>query len=163
VRGVEMSFILGLLLFAQAASGGTLRVTVVDQTNAVVVGATVTVTGETPVNTTDAGVAVVTGLKPGGYTIEVEVPGFEKRVLSDVRVRAGENRQVAVLEIQKMEAAVTVEQDKQQAASDRNGPSFGTTLTRDQIQSLSDDPTILQQQLEEMAGPGAVIRIDGFE
>jgi hypothetical protein len=24
-----------------------------------------------------------------------------------------------------MEAAVTVEQDKQQAASDRNGPSFG--------------------------------------
>ena len=158
-----MSFLLGLLLFAQAATGGTLRVTVVDQTNAVVIGATVTVAGSTPVKTADAGVAVVSGLKPGTYTVEIEFPGFEKRVLTEVRVRNGENRQVAVLEIQKMEAAVTVEQDKQQAASDRNGPSFGTVLTRDQIDALSDDPTILQQQLEDMAGPGAVIRIDGFE
>ncbi|HEY6214088.1 MAG TPA: TonB-dependent receptor, partial [Vicinamibacterales bacterium] len=65
--------------------------------------------------------------------------------------------------IQRMETAVTVEQDKQAAASDRNGPSFGTTLTRDQIDALSDDPATLQQQLQDMAGPGAVIRIDGFE
>ena len=33
----------------------------------------------------------------------------------------------------------------------------------DQIEALSDDPTVLQQQLQDMAGPGAVIRIDGFE
>src|ERR1700730_10511851 len=72
-------------------------------------------------------------------------------------------RQAAMLAIGKMEAAVTVEQDKQQAASNRNGPSFGTVLTRDQIDALSDDPTILQQQLDDMACPGAVIRIDGFE
>jgi hypothetical protein len=158
-----MSMLLALLLFAQAATNGTLRVTVVDQTSAVVVGATVTVTGGAAVKTSDAGVASITGLTPGVYTIEIEFPGFEKRVLTDVRVRAGDNRQTAVLAIEKMEAAVTVEQDKQVAASDRNGPSFGTVLTRDQIQALSDDPTILQQQLEEMAGPGAVIRIDGFE
>ena len=43
------------------------------------------------------------------------------------------------------------------------GPSFGTTLTRDEIEALSDDPATLQQQLQDMAGPGAVIRIDGFE
>ncbi len=167
-----MSLLLGLVLFAQAASSGTLRVTVVDQTNAVVVGATVTVTGtdETtraaaiaPVRTGESGVAVVASLPPGRYTIQAEFSGFETRVINDVRVRSGENRQVAVLAIEKMETAVTVEQDKQQAASDRNGPSFGTVLTRDQIQALSDDPSILQQQLEDMAGPGAVIRIDGFE
>src|SRR6185503_4889282 len=28
---------------------------------------------------------------------------------------------------------------------------------------LSDDPATFQQQLQDMAGPGAVIRIDGFE
>jgi hypothetical protein len=167
-----MSALLALLFAAQTASGGSLHVTVVDQTNAVVVGATVTVTGTddttrriavAPAQTSDAGVATIPGLPPGRYTIDVEFTGFEKRTLPDVRIRAGDNRQVAVLAIGKMEAAVTVEQDKQQAAADRNGPSFGTVLTRDQIDALSDDPTILQQQLEEMAGPGAVIRIDGFE
>src|SRR5262249_35581052 len=154
------------------AASGTLRVTVVDQSSAIVVGATVTVAGAedatkgatvAPVKTTDAGVAVIPALAPGRYTIEAEFPGFEKRTLADVRVRAGENKQVAVLTIQKLEASVNVEQDKQQAASDRNGPSFGTALTRDQIDALSDDPATFQQQLQEIAGPGAVIRIDGFE
>ena len=41
--------------------------------------------------------------------------------------------------------------------------SFGTTLTREQIDALSDDPVQLQQQLQDVAGPGAVIRVDGFE
>jgi hypothetical protein len=166
-----MSVLLALLLAAQTVTAATLRLTVVDQTNAVVAGATVTVTPaddttrRVPVvaRTTDAGVATIPALPPGRYTIEVEFPGFEKRTLSDVRIRAGDNRQVAVLAIAKMEAAVTVEQDKQQAASDRKGPSFGTVLTRDQIDALSDDPALLQQQLQDMAGPGAVIRIDGFE
>ena len=166
-----MRFLLAALLLLQPAAG-TLRVTVVDQTNAIVVGATVTVTptegaaaaaAAPPVKTNEAGVAVIPALAPGRYAIQAEFPGFEKRILADVRIRAGENRQVAILTIQKLETAVTVEQDKQQAASDRNGPSFGTTLTRDQIDALSDDPSILQQQLQDMAGPGAVIRIDGFE
>jgi hypothetical protein len=165
--------VLAAALLLQQASTGTLRLTVVDQTNAIVVGATVTITAAdeaaksgrapAPVQTNDAGIAIVPALAPGRYTIEAEFPGFEKRVLTDVRIRAGDNRQVAVLAIQRMETTVNVEQDKQQAASDRNGPSFGTTLTRDQIEALSDDPAILQQQLQDMAGPGAVIRIDGFE
>src|SRR5207245_8192910 len=92
-----------------------------------------------------------------------EFPGFDPRVLKDVRVRSGENKQVAVLTIQKLEASVTVGQDKQQAAADPHGPSFGTTLTREEIEALSDDPAQLQQQLQDMAGPGAVIRIEGFE
>src|SRR5437763_387490 len=162
----------GANLFAQPASGGSLRVTVVDQTGAVIVGATVTVAAAdeatktaaiAPVRTSDTGVAIVAALTPGRYTVQVEFPGFEKRLLTDVRVRNGENRQVAVLTIERVQTAVTVEQDKQQAAADRNGPSFGTTRTRGQIEALSDDPSILQQQLQDMAGPGATIRIDGFE
>jgi hypothetical protein len=158
--------------FAQPAATATLRVTVVDPSNAIIVGATVTVTGAEPATraqsvpvatTADTGIATLTGLAPGRYTIQAEFPGFETRTLQEVRVRGGENKQVAVLSIAKLEASVTVEQDKQQAAADPRGRSFGTTLTREEIEALSDDPQQLQQQLQDMAGPGAVIRIDGFE
>lgn len=158
-------------LSAQTPASGTLRVTVVDATQAVVIGASVTVTpadrSDAPaieaVKTVDAGVATIANLAPGRYKIQAEFPGFEPRVLPDVRVRSGENRVVAVLQLGKMEASVTVGQDKQQAAADPRGFSFGTTLTREQIEALSDDPVQLQQQLQDMAGPGAVIRVDGFE
>jgi len=156
----------------QAANNATLRVTVVDPSNAVIPGATVTVVGGdaatkdtpiAPVETSDTGVAVVPGLRPGRYTVQASFPGFETRILADVRVRNGDNRQVAILPIARLEASLTVGQDRQEAATDRQGASFGTALTRDQIEALSDDPATLQQQLQDMAGPGAVFRIDGFE
>src|SRR4029077_16009325 len=137
----------------------TLRVTVVDPSGGVIVGATVTVTGlepatrsvqVAPVQTSDAGVAVVSGLAPGRYAVAAEFPGFQTRTLPDVRVRSGENRQSAMLDIEKLETSVTVGQDQQAAAADRQGPSFGTALTRDQIDALSDDPTTFQQQLQDM-------------
>ena len=165
-------FVAFLLWATSAFAQGTLRVTVVDPTSAVIPGAMVTVTGiedatkNVPiqtVETTDAGIAVVSGLRPGRYSIQASFPGFDTRTIADVRIRNGDNRQVAVLAIARIEASLTVGQDKQEAAADRNGSSFGTTLTRDQIEALSDDPAILQQQLQDMAGPGAVIRIDGFE
>src|SRR6266851_5312619 len=177
MRSIVLSLALSLGLsipsaFAQAPAVGTLRVTVVDPSGAVIVGATVAVAGaedatsaasRAPVKTSDAGVASVSGLAPGRYTITADFPGFETRVLKDVRVRTGENKQVVVLTIQRLETSVTVGQDKQQAAADPRGPSFGTTLTREEIEALSDDPAQLRQQLQDMAGPGAVIRIDGFE
>ena len=158
-------------VLAQAPPAGTLRVTVVDPSNAVVVGATVSVTGTEPATAAatvaparsgDGGVATLSNLPPGRYTVTAEFPGFETRVLADIRIRAGENKQVAVLQLPKLEASVTVGQDRQHVASDPRA-SFGTTLTREQIEALSDDPVTLQQQLQEMAGPGAVIRVDGFE
>jgi hypothetical protein len=158
--------------FAQPAATATLRVTVVDPSNAVIVGATVTLTGAEAATraesapaakTADTGVATLTGLAPGRYTILAEFPGFETRTMPEVRIRSGENKQVAVLSIPKLEASVTVGQDKQEAAADPRGRSFGTVLTREEIEALSDDPQQLQQQLQDMAGPGAVIRVDGFE
>src|SRR5262249_8640212 len=112
VRSTEMNALLALMLAAQTAAVGTLHITILDQTNAVVVGATVTVTGAddatrrvtvAPVRTIDTGVAIIPALPLGRYTIDVEFPGFEKRTLPDVRIRAGDNRQVAVLAIGKIE------------------------------------------------------------
>src|SRR5580700_170877 len=129
--------------FAQAPADGTLRVTVVDQSGAVILGATVTVLGaepatsattRAPVKTADTGIATISGLMPGRYTIQAEFPGFETRRLTEVRVRAGENKQVAMLSIPKIETSVTVAQDPQEAASDR-AHTFGTVLTRDEIEA----------------------------
>src|SRR5262245_48445491 len=102
---------------AQAPANGTLRVTVVDPSSAVIPGATVTVAGAEdatkaatiePVQTSDGGVAVLTGLRPGRYTVQASFPGFETRTLADVRVRNGDNKQVAVLAIERVEASLTV-------------------------------------------------------
>ena len=80
------------------------------------------------------------GLRPGRYAIQAEFPGFEASVLKDVRLRAGDNRQVVTLALQKLEDTITVGRDRQEAAADRQN-SFGSALTREQIDALSDDPT----------------------
>ena len=41
--------------------------------------------------------------------------------------------------------------------------TFGSALTREQIDALSDNPDEMRKQLQDMAGPGAVIRVDSFE
>jgi hypothetical protein len=158
---------------AQApAANGTLHITVVDSTGAVLPGALVTIAGiegptkaitPEPIRTTNQGVAIIPKLVPGRYSVQAEFQGFETRRLPDVRVRNGESKQVLMLPIEGVKEAVMVGQDKQSAAADPRGSSFGTTLTREQLEALSDDPDVLRQQLQEMAGPGATIKIDSFE
>src|SRR4051794_39428273 len=93
---------------AQPARDAKLLLTVIDQTGAIIPNAVVTAvriddpakTLLGPVKTTDKGLATLTDLQPGVYLIEAEFPGFEKRTLKDVRLRSGENKQVAILAIQ---------------------------------------------------------------
>jgi len=157
---------------AQSARDVRLSVTVVDQTNLVLPSATVRITGEEdatraktfePTPTTAQGIATFTGLVAGRYTIQAEFPGFDTGVLTGVRVRVGDNRQTLVLKIQRLQDSITVGQDSQDAASDRRGPAFGTALTREQIDALSDDPDEMKKQIQDLAGPDAVIRVDSFE
>ena len=160
-------------LFAQPPPrDGRLLVTVVDQTRAVIPGATVTISGLEeaaravtlePTRTSDQGIATI-ALPPGRYLITAEFPGFEPGVLKDVRIRSSsDNRQMIVLAIQGLRDSVTVSRDKQEAAADRNNGSFGTALTRDQVDALSDDPAEMARQLQEMAGGSGVMRVDSFE
>jgi hypothetical protein len=152
----------------QAPRDARLTVTVVDQTGAVIQNATVTVTAPdnaaaAPPSQTDAkGVAQVAGLAPGVYDVRVEFPGFEPRVLKAVRLKAGDNKHGAVLAIQGLQDSVTVQRDAREVASDRRA-TFGTALTREQIEALSEDPDEMAQQLQDMAGGNAVIRVDSFE
>jgi Carboxypeptidase regulatory-like domain len=157
---------------AQPVPQGSLQVTVIDTTRAVLVGATVSVEGldpatkvtkADPVQTSAQGIALVPRLVPGRYSLQVESAGFETVKLPEIRVRAGDNKQVVILQVEGHKEQVVVEQNRQQAAADPRGPSFGTTLTREQLEALSDDPNVLRQQIQDMAGPGAVINVDSFE
>ena len=157
---------------AQQVRDTRMLITVVDQTNAVIPGATVTVTGTEPltqkaehpaVQTTQNGLATVTGLTPGRYTARAEFQGFFPGVLKEVRVRQGDNRHIIVLLVENFAESVDVQQDAQAGAADRRSDAFGSVLTREALDALSDDPDEMQRQLMDMAGPGAVMRIDSFE
>ena len=159
-------------VLAQAARDARVQVTVVDQTNGVVPGATVRLTGlETatqaqtvvPGVTAANGIAILERVTPGRYSITAEFPGFDLGLLRDIRVRAGESRHVVVLPLAKLEDAVTVGRNTAEVAADRRSSQFGNTVTQTQIEALADDPTELQRQLQELAGPDAVIRVDSFE
>jgi hypothetical protein len=146
-------------------------VTVVDPSGAVIPNASVTIVGleaatkatsTAPVKTTDKGLATFDALPPGRYSVTGEFPGFDLGLLKDIRIKAGENRHVLVLPLRKMTDSVTVGRDAQQAAADRTS-TFGTAMTREQIDALSDDPDEMARQLQDIAGPDAVLRIDSFE
>src|SRR5436305_14003423 len=92
---------------AQAAKDARVTVTVVDQTQSVILNAKVTVTPSpaagapiAPVTTNDKGIAVISGLAPGKYTILAEFPGFQSRTIKDAVIKSGDNKHVAVLAIE---------------------------------------------------------------
>jgi hypothetical protein len=159
-------------VLAQAARDGRVQITVVDQTNAIVPGATVTLIGLEPATqsqtfpattTSDKGVAMVERVPQGRYSVRAEFPGFDLGLLRDIRVRAGDNRHVVVLPLAKLEQSVTVGRDTQEVAADRRTSQFGNTVNEEQLTALSDDPAELQRQIQELAGPDAIIRVDSFE
>ena len=150
---------------------GRLIVTVNDTTGGSLPTATVTITGVesanralkiAPQETTMNGIAIFDALAPGRYTVIAAFTGFETSPPREVRVRSGDNRLTIVLALARLKDEVVVGRDQQVAGSDR-AATFGSMLTREQIDQLSDDPAIARQQLEDLAGPLATILVDSFE
>ena len=156
-------------LASQAAPAATLRVVVHDPSGAVIPGASVRVRAagvpeapfEAEVVSDGQGQAAVP-LRPGRYDVEVRFPGFATQVVSGVRVRGGETRRTVTLALDKIDETLAVGRDPETSASDPAHERFGTVLSREQIDALPDDPDEMERVLTEMAGPGAVIRVDGF-
>ena len=159
-------------LQAQPARTARVQVTVVDPSSAVVPEATVDLVGleqatqaatMPSAKTSATGVAIIEGVAPGRYSIRASFPGFDLGLLRDVRLRAGDNRHVVVLPLQRLEDTVTVSQDTQAAAADRRRSEFGLQIADDLLQTLADDPLELARQISELAGPDAIVRVDSFE
>jgi len=163
IQAIAITLSLAAAASAQAPTDATLRVTVVDPSGAVIVGARVSVTpGGAALDTGPRGEATFTALEPGRYSIHVESPGFEARDVRDARVRAGVNRREVKLAIARIAETVQVGRDASERASDPRGDAFATALGAAQIDELPDDPDEMEQALRDMAGPGAVLRVNGF-
>ncbi|MGH8638670.1 MAG: carboxypeptidase-like regulatory domain-containing protein, partial [Burkholderiales bacterium] len=150
---------------------GSIRLRVKDPSGAVIPGALVQVTGVEPrtshivrsdVVSDSEGIATIEGLVPGRYAVEVAFPGFETQTIADLRVRTGETRRDIVLPIMRVDESVAVGRDPETSASDPGNDRFSAVLTREQIDALPDDPEEMEKVLQEMAGPGGTIRVDGF-
>lgn len=152
----------------QSPKDATLRMTVADQSGAVIPGARVTLQPLDPpaspleLSTDEHGEAVFTSLPPGRYVVRGEFPGFEARQIEDLRLRAGATRRELRLPIARHAEDIQVGQDGRERALDPRSGAFASVLSRDQIEALPDDPDEMEAALKEMAGPGAVIRVDGF-
>jgi hypothetical protein len=152
------------------AARARLVITVSDPSGAVIPAATVTVLGVDAATkavavptakTLNTGSVTFEGLVPGRYSISAEFEGFELGLLRDVRVNRGDNKHVLVLPLKNMSESITVGGENQ--AATRASRTFGLNMTREQIEALSDDPSELQRQLTDIAGPDAIIRVDSFE
>ena len=142
--------------------GGTLRVTVLDQTEAALVIAQVTIVDASGIERTSAvdgrGLAVFENLNPGTYQVKATAASF-RPIATPFNLRRGDNRTTLRLAVATIEQTVVV-QDV--SAADRRDNGFTTTLTQDEIDSLPDDPDEMADELARLAGPGAQIFVDGF-
>jgi len=142
--------------------GGNLRVTVLDQTEAALIIAQVTIVDPTGVARTvpvdERGVAVFENLAPGTYQVQAAAESF-RPIATPVNVRRGDNRTTLRLAVATIEQTVVVQD---QSAADRRDNGFTTTLSQDEIDALPDDPDEMADELARMAGPGAQIFVDGF-
>src|SRR5688500_9619878 len=142
--------------------GSSLRVTVLDQTDAALIIAQVTVVDGRGVEQTaivdDRGVAMFENLMPGTYQVKVQAESF-RPLTTPLNVRRGENRTTLRLALATIEQQVVVE-EKDAAGKRDNG--FSQTLTQEEIDSLPDDPDEMAEELQRMAGPGAQIFVNGF-
>ena len=142
--------------------GSTLRVTVLDQTDAALIIAQVSIVDgrgvEQAAGVDDRGVALFENLTPGAYQVKAAAESF-RTLTMPFTVRRGENRTTLRLALATIEQAITVE-EKDAASGRDNG--FTQTLTQEEIDSLPDDPDEMAEELMRMAGPGAQIFVNGF-
>ena len=150
---------------AQTSRTSPLRVVVMDQSGLVIVGARVRAIapdGQVWTTVTDERGEARMDLPAADYTVEVESTGFEPMRLVSQRVRGGGLKREVVLAIAGLLEEVDVGRDPQEVGSDPNGGAFGTTLSQEQMDALPDDPDQMEAALQQMAGPGAQFRVNGF-
>lgn len=141
---LALAFAGGLLLGSVHAQSVTGRISgsVRDSSNAVVLGATVTVTNQATqifrtARTDDEGFYVVTNLPPGDYAVAVELSGFKTFVTSgNVLVADGRLTVDATLEAGQVSETVTVTADAGETVNTTSG-EIARVVDGEQVQSLA--------------------------
>ncbi|MEK6408324.1 MAG: TonB-dependent receptor [Acidobacteriota bacterium] len=143
----------------------SLRVSVTDPNGAAIVAAHVVVsvsgTKKRTLETGQQGEVSLTSLAPGKCKISVEAAGFQRREI-DAVLKAGLNQVQVQMEIAHIEQEMLITTDIREKLTDPRGNAFTTVLTEEQIALLPDDPEEFAAAIRQMAGPGAIIRVNGF-
>ena len=135
---------------------------VTDPSGATIPGASIIVLAQSDViaeqETDTKGVALITVRTNQTLTLMVTAPGFTTEEVEVTFPARATTHQVAVpLRLANFETDVTVS-----AAEQAEAGGLTEALSQAQIDQLPDDPDELQRMLEEIAGPEATIRVDGF-
>jgi hypothetical protein len=154
------------LCLSQSSANASLEVLVRDPSGALVNKAQVLLLAAgkqiSSMHTNQKGEARFNKIVPGRYQIQVEAPGFKPQVLEAVELVPGSNRLEAALEINAIKADVDVAEDAAVRNTNPNGNAFSNVLTAEQIAQLPDDPDEFENAINQLAGPGAQIRVNGF-
>src|SRR5579872_3463610 len=149
-RLVAILSLTALSLFAQT-NRGSITGTVMDASKAVIAGASVTITNngtneKRKATTSDIGVYSVLDLEPVTYTVEVEIQGFKKAVINDVKVDTASVATVNVtLEPGSVDTKVTVSAEATMITTDSGTAS--NTITERQI----DDAPLVNRSVLDLA------------
>src|ERR1044072_4129125 len=142
-RSVLFGFItLALASAANAQFKASIQGTVTDPSDAVVSGATVTITNQETsksqqTTTSDEGFYRVSGLAPGTYTVTAEITGFKKKVLENVAVHAEETQGLNLaLDAGLVSESVTVTPTADTTQLDRENPSLDRTITTQEVRRI---------------------------
>ena len=159
-----LAFLLLLPLFVQA--NATLEVIVKDPSGALVSKAQVQLVKngkpQSLVQTNQRGEAHFSKIAPGRYELRIEAAGFKARDLNELDLTAGANRQEVSLEIDPIKVNVDVADEPQVRNTNPNGRAFSNVMTAEQIAQLPDDPDEFENAINQLAGPGAQLRVNGF-
>ena len=129
--------------FSQVVSG-SISGTVMDQTQAVIPGAEVSLasraTGQTVTKTTsNSGTFVFPGLTPGNYDLKISMDGFKTKVVEGIKVDVGKIYEITeTLEIGQIEETVTVDAGGAELIA-RGSAEVTSTITPRQMDELPLD------------------------
>ena len=98
----------------------------------------------------------------GTLQIHVEAAGFKAQDVDESDLAAGRIERKSTLEIDPIKVDVDVDEEAQVRNTNPNGPAFTNVLTAEQIAQLPDDPEEFENAINQLAGPGAQIRVNGF-
>ncbi|MGA8159604.1 MAG: carboxypeptidase regulatory-like domain-containing protein, partial [Acidobacteriaceae bacterium] len=162
-----------MLLAQTGQAAGGIRGQVTDPTGAVIPNATVVVrdaAGKVAGKATsdNGGVYAIHGLATGRYSVTVTAQGFASYSVPGVVVGSGQ--------LKNLNPALTIAVEKQEVQVQAENTTIGTSpdqnanaviIKGSDLNSLSDDPDELQNELQALAGPsagpnGGEIYIDGF-
>ncbi|HEX6284405.1 MAG TPA: carboxypeptidase regulatory-like domain-containing protein, partial [Pyrinomonadaceae bacterium] len=166
MRVLPLIFILTLSVFTGLAqTTTTLELVVRDPSGALVHKAVVQLIKNGQVQSTNQtnqkGETRFTKLGPGNYQIHVEAAGFKPHDVADLDLSTSQRKEIT-LEIDPIKVDVDVADEAQIRNTNPNGPAFSNILTEEQIAQLPDDPEEFENAVNQLAGPGAQIRVNGF-